>query len=75
MIYSLSALQAAFKTKLYNLNGTAGYMNGNKVILTGITGNEVKLIADNAQQNLYFSCTPTEATGEIRIHFQATNFA
>ena len=66
-LYSLPALQAALKTKLYNLNRPAD-------CVSGLTGNEVSLTADNAQQKLYFTFMPTESTGHIMVHFQAPNF-
>ena len=55
-LYSLTALQAALRNKLIEYDSR-------------LTGDEILLIADNAQQKLVFSFNPTEATGVIRTWY------
>jgi hypothetical protein len=63
-LYSLPALQSALKSKLYNLNSE----------LTGLTGEEITMIPDNAQQKLIFSLKPTDITGPISMYFGGSDF-
>ena len=64
-LYSLLALQAALKTNLYELNTATN----------GVTGDEITLIADNAQQKLYFRVKPSDTTGDITINFGDSKMA
>ena len=60
-IYSLPALQAALRLKLM-------------VIAAGMTGDEITLFADNAQQKLVFIVNPTVKTGDIKLCFGDADF-
>jgi hypothetical protein len=55
-LYSLTALQAALRTKLIEYDSR-------------LTGDEILITAENAQQKLIFSFNPTEATGAIRTWY------
>ena len=65
-LYRLSALQAALKNKLYALNNMG---------LGVLTGDEITLVADNAQRKIVFSVKPTEATGDISLYFTNSTMA
>ena len=64
-LYSLPALQAALKSKLYDRN----------TVTPGLTGDEITLIADNAQQKQYFRLKPSSETGKITINFEESMMA
>jgi len=60
-IYSLTALQAALRLKLMAIGA-------------GLDGNEITLMADNAQQKLVFIVNPTVKTGDIKLCFGDADF-
>ena len=55
-MYSLPTLQAALKGKL-------------SAVSSDLTGDEITLFADNAQQKIVFNVNPAEYTGDIKLWF------
>jgi hypothetical protein len=60
-LYSLGGLQDALKRKLLEMG-------------LGLTGDEILLIPDNAQQKLIISVTPTTVSGDITLLFENDQF-
>jgi len=60
-LYSLEELQNAFKRKIAALD-------------SDLTGDEITLIPDNAQQKLIINVTPTVSSGDITVWFRSSAF-
>ncbi len=60
-LYSLAALQTALRNKLIEKSSL-------------LTGDEITLVADTAQQKIVIVLRPTEATGQIRTWYSIDDF-